>query len=184
MKNTFVFGDPRKCIGCGACEVACAAAHIDTDIAEASRQHIDFHPRVTVVYTPEVTIPIQCRQCEDAPCANSCPEEAIVKRGGAIEVLADECVGCKSCVVACPFGAIQVVETNPDDEQLGLRVQDADGLKAKPPFKALKCDLCSGRDNGPACVEVCPAGALSIMTPDDMRELVTNRRQSVVNGLA
>lgn len=183
MKNTFVFGDPRKCIGCGACEVACAMAHLDKDIDGDVRKAKEFHPRVTIVRTPDVTIPIQCRQCEDAPCANSCPEEAIIRRNGAVEIVAGKCVGCKSCVVACPFGAIQVVESTQSASEQKLQVMDGEEAHHKAIFAALKCDLCQSREGGPACVDICPAGALNVMTPENMQELVTNRRLAVVNGL-
>lgn len=50
-----------------------------------------------------------CRQCEDAPCANVCPNGAISRDKGFVHVMQERCIGCKTCVVACPYGAMEVV---------------------------------------------------------------------------
>ncbi|OKW97026.1 (4Fe-4S)-binding protein [Escherichia coli] len=91
-----------------------------------------------------------CHHCEDAPCARSCPNGAISHVDDSIQVNQQKCIGCKSCVVACPFGTMQIV----------LTPVAAGKVKAT----AHKCDLCAGRENGPACVENCPADALQLVT--------------------
>lgn len=104
-----------------------------------------------------VTTPVLCRQCEDKPCAAACPNQAIVSCDGVVKVEQSRCIGCKSCVVACPYGAIRVA-TRPVANSGGLfRTQ---GQKAE----ALKCDLCAHRLAGPACVEVCPTQALRLVS--------------------
>ena len=68
------------------------------------------------------------------------------------------CIGCKSCMVACPYGAMTVTVMN----------QQA---------QALKCDLCHHRAEGPACVAACPTQALRVMVPAELEALCAQKRQ-------
>ena len=142
--NRFIMADAEKCIGCRTCEVACAVAHQDDFTAEA------FTSRLRVVKGDAYTTAVGCHQCEDAPCANVCPTHAISLTAGAWLVEQTRCIGCKSCMVACPFGAMQV-------RLVGSRAQ------------ALKCDLCVQREGGPAFVEACPTHALRCVDPASIR---------------
>ena len=134
--NRFIMADAEKCIGCRTCEVACAVSHQDAVSAHA------FTPRLRVVKGDDYTTAVGCHQCEDAPCANVCPTHAISRTAGAWLVEQTRCIGCKSCMVACPFGAMTVA------------VQ-----QSRP--QAIKCDLCRHREEGPACVAACPTQALA-----------------------
>lgn len=118
--NRFIMADSEKCIGCRTCEVACAVSHQEFVIAN------NFMPRIRVVKGDSYTTAVGCHQCEDAPCANVCPTGAIRRSAGAWLVEQARCIGCKSCMVACPFGAMQV-------QRVGDHAQ------------ALKCDLCAHR---------------------------------------
>ncbi len=148
--NRFIIADSAKCIGCRTCEVACVVSHQhnqDCSTLSASR----FSARIRVVKTGAFSTAVTCHHCEDAPCANVCPVGAISRANGAVLVEQSRCIGCKSCMIACPFGAMQVT-------RIDARTQ------------ALKCDLCQHRETGPACVEACPTNALTCVNPARLRE--------------
>ena len=122
-----------NCSGCHACEVACKQEH-----------GLGVGPRlVRVLERTPFFKPLYCHHCDDAPCIIACPEGAISRNEWGIVQVTDElCIGCKACVEACPFGAMQY-----DEEREG----------------ALMCDLCYDRlknDEAPACSLVCPTGCI------------------------
>lgn len=147
--DRFIIADSTKCIGCRTCEVACVVSHQENQDCAALTPSA-FTARIRVVKTGTFSTAVTCHHCEDAPCANICPVGAISRVNGAVYVEQALCIGCKSCMLACPFGAMQVTVTH---------------AKAQ----ALKCDLCQHRENGPACVEACPTQALSCVDPERLR---------------
>lgn len=167
--NRFIVAEPNQCIGCRTCEVACALAHMGSSSA-AALSPTNFAPRLKVVKSRQISVPVVCRHCEDAPCANACPNGAIVYRANSVQVLQDRCVGCKTCMVACPFGAMDVVTVPATQVFVGVTIRH--GVKAE----AHKCDLCVGRTEGPACVKVCPTKALHLVDRAAI-DLTLNRRQ-------
>lgn len=170
--NPFVVADPQRCIGCQVCELACAAAHSDHPAATVGALNQPILPRLFLVKTAEVTMPIQCRQCEDAPCANVCPVGAIRQEDGRIQVQEQACVGCKTCLMACPFGAMELVPRYRDGRpvrQEGLQAVTPQGVECKDWLVAHKCDLCHNRPTGPACVTACPQQALKLVEPAQER---------------
>lgn len=167
--NRFVIADSQKCIGCRTCEVACVLAHSDGKTASLSPEH--FSPRLKVVKGLSISTTIQCRQCEDAPCANVCPNGAITHADDSIQVQQEKCIGCKTCVVACPYGAMTVI-SKPVARISHYQVL-GNGIKAE----AQKCDLCSGRAAGPACIEVCPTKALHMISRDDIQAMIQRKQR-------
>ncbi|QIZ76232.1 4Fe-4S dicluster domain-containing protein [Ferrimonas lipolytica] len=170
--NRFVVADPKLCIGCGTCMAACSETH--------KKQGLQIHPRLTVMKHQQVTAPVLCRHCEDAPCIKVCPVKAISQQDGSVIVNESKCVGCTLCAIVCPFGAISTDGSRPVDYVTSFDTfipSDpnssnpstssprcfGNGLLAwEPGVKAIavKCDLCRHRKDGPACVGVCPTGAL------------------------
>ena len=157
--NRFIMADNLQCIGCHACEVACVMAHNHEQHVLSQRQFI---PRITVLKEGKRRSAVTCHHCENAPCAQSCPNGAIGKSHDSVQVNQQKCIGCKACVVACPFGTMEIVVTPVSDGQ----------VKAT----AHKCDLCHDRPQGPACVENCPADALTLVTPEVLHRLAKARR--------
>ncbi len=168
--NRFVIAEASKCIGCRTCEIACALAH-QTESAHEALTPATFSPRLTVVRNARVTAPVLCRQCDDAPCQRACPSGAITYGADSVLVNQSRCVGCKSCVVACPFGAMNVVTVAaeaPAGAVYGTQ---------RHVSRALKCDLCETRPTGPACIPACPTKALHMIDKDRMAATQLRRQQ-------
>ena len=150
--------DVNKCFGCLNCELACAVAHSQAKNLVGAIQE-GAEPRVDVVAFGRKAIPLQCRHCEDAPCVAVCPTSALQKLQPQAPVLINQdlCIGCKSCMMVCPFGVISL------------------GTKGKA---IVKCDLCVERlaqGQEPACVEACPTGALTFGSIDEYLDAVRAR---------
>jgi len=140
MKYGFVI-DNRKCIGCHACTVACKSEH-DVPIG-VNRTWVKQTEKGEFPNTRRVFSVLRCNHCTDAPCVEICPVEALfVRDDGVVDFNNDRCIGCKSCMQACPYDALYIdPETN----------------------TAAKCNYCAHRiDIGlePACVNVCPEHAI------------------------
>ncbi|QHM73844.1 formate-dependent uric acid utilization protein YgfT [Mixta intestinalis] len=161
--NNFIVADMRECIGCHACEVACAVAHND-DSWPAS--HSEFIPRIRVIFRGSESIATTCRHCNDAPCVASCPVAALSFADNQVRLEQNLCIGCKNCVVACPFGAIDMVP-----------VSDSGTLLAQ------KCDLCEHHPSGEnACVVNCPTQALRLMDEETLLSLRRERQEATATG--
>lgn len=188
--SRFVVGDPKKCIGCRTCEIACVEAHSSQNIFLANHNEIQFQPCLTVIKTAGFSVPTQCRQCEDAPCANACPNGSIYEKDDAIYINKETCIGCKTCMLACPFGALTLVEHRSDSGekvvQPGLQTSDdSNKLSAKTKLVVQKCDLCTDRTNGcgPACVQMCPTGALRVVESENIEDAIAKKRLQSANSL-
>lgn len=129
--------DLGKCIGCGACEAACEFLH--------GRPYIVVH-RTGI----GLDIPVSCLHCAKAPCIEACPTGAMTREpSGAVYIIQSKCIGCLSCLYACPFGIPELDRSTKT---------------------AVKCTLCIElRKDGlePACSAVCPANA--ILSGEDLR---------------
>lgn len=129
--------DLKMCIGCHACTIACKSEH-DIPIG-VNRCWVKTVEKSTFPETSRFFLPVLCNQCEEAPCMNICPTSALFKRhDGIVDLNPESCIGCKACMVACPY----------------------DQLFIDPNTKtAEKCNFCANRIENqlqPACVSVCP----------------------------
>ena len=118
------------CTNCKLCELACSFRK------EGVFNPVKSRIRINVFAEDFRHIPLTCFQCADAPCANVCPAVALIKEEGRVRFVEENCIGCKMCMLACPFGVISY------DAHKG---------------KIFKCDTCDG---DPECVRFCPTGAL------------------------
>lgn len=130
------------CIGCGLCEVFCLVEHsLSRDILKAFlRERPRALPRIRVERRDDLSLPVQCQHCAEPLCVYSCLSGALWREPESDLVHLDtrKCMGCWTCVMVCPYGAIR------PDGQRGV---------------AAKCDLCPERAV-PACVAACPNEAL------------------------
>ncbi len=175
--NKFVIADPNVCIGCATCMAAC----YDSSYKRGKLAV----PRLVVTRTKSGTMPNQCRQCDDAPCANVCPVGALRFAKDNISLFEEICIGCKMCTLACPFGAIRAeAEIMPSvnytmEPKYNLAMESEVGAKSI----AVKCDLCNGGEFGPACVLVCPTGALMFIDSQNIdHELVNQKAKGAVES--
>jgi electron transport protein HydN len=169
--NSFVQGNPMLCIGCRTCMIGCVVAHEGKRIFEIDPDGYDFHPKLKVVKTYNVSVPVQCKHCENPACMAVCKAGAISRMEGVVSIDREKCIGCKACAEACPFGAVQMVH-------LGGGV-NADG---SPKAVANKCDLCHGVDGGPTCLKVCPTEALRLVTEESLEGAVNRKRLATLQN--
>lgn len=137
MKRVYV--NEQWCLGCHLCEYNCAFANSgQTNIVKALKGKSIF-PRIHVEGEDKIAFAVSCRHCEDPMCVKSCISGALSKKDGTVCIDRNKCVGCLTCILVCPYGAMS---------------QDANGA-------VQKCELCMGNTCGePACVKGCPNRAI------------------------
>jgi carbon-monoxide dehydrogenase iron sulfur subunit len=147
MKRVYV--KEQACIGCHLCEIYCQLEHSKSkDLIKAfNKESPQALPRVSVEERKPVSFSVRCRHCTDAPCAYACLTGALRREpdSGVVTVDTDKCMGCWTCILVCPIGAIK-----------------QDTLHKK----VVKCDLCQGKDI-PACVANCPNEALAYVESEE-----------------
>ena len=165
--------DTTKCVGCRACEAACSEANGLPEPAMPGEDAVFDHRRTTDSHTYTVvnrypagqdSAPVfaksQCMHCVEPACASACLVKAFEKTPeGPVVYKADRCIGCRYCMVACPFG-----------------VPKFEYESALPYVR--KCIFCIDRVRQgklPACAQVCPSGALTFGKRKELLELARTR---------
>ena len=173
------FTDTTVCIGCKACEVACkqwnqlpddgmffSGMSFDNsvDLGSSTWRHVEFSERPVALGGQTdgnfswLMLSDVCKHCQRAGCLEACPTGSIVRTEfDTVYVQPDVCNGCGYCVVACPFGVIDRL--------------DSDG-------RAWKCTLCYDRLKGdlePACAKACPTDSIIFGEVDELREKAAQR---------
>jgi len=150
MKKMILDFDPSLCCACGACAIAC----MDQNDYDPSTGNAPFRTIFEAEHCDEKPVfshySVACMHCSPAPCITACPVGCISKDPETDLTIFDttDCIGCHSCAMACPFGA-------PSFNGAG---------------KMEKCNGCYLRlHHGmePACVRVCPTGALRMVTEEE-----------------
>ena len=156
MSEAAFFIDYSRCIGCEACVNACAEC--DTHRGTSMIHLETIERRDSVQTAPQI-----CMHCEDPICAQVCPADAIKKTPDGVvqSSLKPRCIGCSNCVLSCPFGVPKYMS----------------GID-----QMMKCDMCYDRSSvgkKPMCATVCPSGAL---TYTSMEEIQRTRQGIPVNS--
>lgn len=139
--------DENACVSCGTCSLACSAVHGGASGNALAGIWLDRFP-----FECEYRL-LTCEQCDAPECYYACPVEGALhmdETTGARAINVDNCRGCRKCIDACT--------QNPPRIQF-------DPVR----HVSIKCDLCSGRPAGPACVEFCPQQALTLITQEGPR---------------
>jgi formate dehydrogenase iron-sulfur subunit len=157
--------DATLCIGCLECERACAAQNKlpYPESIEKQKKTSEFkYTYVAVKQQPdgEKYMRRLCMHCNEPTCVSACPVGALVKtKNGPVTYDEDKCMGCRYCMVACPF---EIPKYQYD--RLAPLVR--------------KCTFCANRQaegKKPACAEACPTGALAFGKRGPLLELAKGR---------
>lgn len=169
MKLAMVI-DLSRCLGCWSCAVGCKLENDEpigiwwNRILTNGGKEVDTpsgaYPDLRMTY-----FPINCQHCDNAPCVRVCPVAALRKRDDGIVFLDwARCIGCRYCLIACPYG-IPAFNWRPPVQAPDRSIVKigAPEVPVRPTGVAEKCTFCFHRvDKGnlqPKCIEVCPAGA-------------------------
>ncbi len=180
--------DLRKCIGCHACTVGCIAENrLPPNVVYrvVREEEVGKPPNVTMKFLPR-----PCMQCENPPCTTVCPVNATwMREDGIVVIDYKKCIGCRSCIAACPYGARfldlgkyytdgtprrEAYETSPSYEY-GRKWIKKDHFSS-PIGNARKCHFCSHRlDVGmlPMCVTTCVGRATYFGDISDRKSLIS-----------
>ncbi len=193
--------DLHKCVGCGACLIACKNENnVDKDIfwSHFLQRTIGTFPNVKYEF-----IPTLCNHCDNAPCVKTCPTKAMYKDANRLTLNdPDKCIGCKSCKQACPYGMISYNKKKPHEAwrdktalvdkgtATGAEVANKTGEEVpyynpdraktyagiRPKGVVEKCTLCDHRlkdGDQPYCAASCPADARVVGDIDDPKSEIS-----------
>lgn len=137
MKKVYV--NEKWCLGCHLCEYYCAFANSGEKDMVKALTNLQIQPRIQIEEANGISFAVSCRHCDEPLCVKGCITGALTKKDGVIVIDKDKCVGCYTCILSCPYGAISHSETG--------AIQ--------------KCELCTKNAGGvPQCVKGCPNGAI------------------------
>ncbi len=167
--------DLKRCYGCYSCVMACKQANCTPPgvfWSRVLRGEMGEYPN-----SVRQALPVLCMQCEEPDCMKVCPTGATYQTDdGIVRVDKDKCIGCKYCMMACPYGARYTVPEYKSYFPEGLPISDYEKYcmqvwnEKRGCGVATKCDFCIDRraeGREPACVQSCPAKARVFGDLDD-----------------
>ncbi|WP_072773758.1 4Fe-4S dicluster domain-containing protein [Desulfitobacterium chlororespirans] len=156
--------DLKRCVGCHTCSVACKMANnlpneiwwnrILTVGGEAMDTAAGTFPNNTLEY-----LPVNCQHCANPACVKACPVGATYKReeDGVVIQDYDQCIGCRYCMVACPYSGVRQFNWKQPEYHVDFAVGDAN-ITPHQYNTVSKCTFCVHRlaeEKKPACMELC-----------------------------
>ncbi len=137
MKRVFV--NEKWCLACHLCESNCAFANSGGSNMALALKDREIYPNIRVEENGRISYAVSCRHCTDPICVKSCISGALSKKDGVVRIDRSRCVGCFTCILVCPYGALS---------------RGGNGA-------VQKCELCLENSYGyPACVKGCPNNAI------------------------
>ena len=152
--------DLNKCVGCNACTVACRnnnGTPAGVSLHKLLKYEAGVYPNAKMKFRP-----MPCMHCQDAPCAKVCPTGATVQRpDGIVDVDANKCIGCRSCITACPYDSRQFIWDFGDyyEQAQPTRLEQKRRLEFQK-GTVVKCTFCLTRlqqGKVTACTATCPS---------------------------
>lgn len=166
--------DLTRCFGCHACEVACKVANNNPSELDYNRVYTVGGVGDTNVVTYDTAtgtypdcklnfLPMNCQHCGNPACLPVCPTGATKKDEETGVVYVDDalCIGCNSCIIACPYHGVRTHLMNASEYYLDLAVGEADA-PSHTDRTVEKCTFCrnlTARGEQPACMQLCPGRA-------------------------
>ena len=163
--------DLRRCVGCNACTIACKQQNGTPPTifySHASITEVGTYPNAR-----QTPLPVLCNHCTDAPCVDVCPTGASTKNAnGIVTIDANKCIGCRYCMVACPYNVRQFIGSAPAGyyPDKGLTSYETVAYATHQVGTVEKCNFCAPRVAAgqlPACVLTCPGQARFFGDLDD-----------------
>lgn len=161
--------DLKRCIGCYGCQLACKAEHGTPPgvfFARVLKQEEGQYPTVR-----QLSLPVLCNHCEDAPCIAACPTGASFKwEDGIVDIDHDLCVGCRACMMACPYTNRYFNDQPQHYFPQGMTPYEEARTQRHEQNVVMKCNFCRDRvrtGKPPACVANCPTIARTFGDLDD-----------------
>lgn len=159
--------DTKRCFGCETCVMACKVANnlpkdvLYNRIHAIGGDHLDMAagewPNLTLSYHPTA-----CQHCDNPSCMHVCPTGATQKRDdGIVWIDPDLCIGCRSCIMACPYEGVRTMIEDDPEYYLEVVVGEADAPQHQRGVVE-KCTFCANlidRGEVPACMQLCPGRA-------------------------
>jgi molybdopterin-containing oxidoreductase family iron-sulfur binding subunit len=163
--------DLKRCIGCNGCQIFCKSENATPPGILWSR--VLFYESGSYPHVKKIHLPLLCMHCKNPACVDTCPTGATAKRpDGIVTVDSTKCMGCKSCVVACPYRARSFHRKKSEYfPGQGLTPYEEIGYQKHPIGVVEKCDFCLSRIREglkPACVTGCMAKARYFGNLDDL----------------
>lgn len=177
--------DLKRCIGCHTCSVACKVENNLPDgiwwnrVLTVGGKEMDT-PQGRFPHVQMQFITVNCQHCENPPCVKACPVGATYKRkeDGIVIQNYDKCIGCRACIVACPYNARSFNWQKPE---YAIEIQMGDADVTPHQYNVVeKCTFCTHRiskGEEPACISACPARARYFGDLDDPNSEVNKVRQ-------